>query len=321
MSPENPCRKYLCSLVLCLLFSGCQRVPDHIEPTLQYSVQDKYLQSLPSPFSSLTGEEKTQDWGREMEIGFGFAHELDLYQAITAFKRAQFLISPEEKMRALEIHYEILLCYYTGKKWKDVVYTFEHSPLRYANADFPAFHDLLLIMFETYEHEGKQQQAERFLEVIRHNYPQEGEKLILSRALVHADLSTVGTIAAAAPQQNNLDPFLQDYSVKKKSVGTAQMLNGFFPGAGYFYLGQTQSAITAFFLNGLFIATSVYFFHEGNVAAGLIFTSFEAGWYFGGIYGAGLEAKVYNERLYESMASPMMVRERLFPALMLNYAF
>ena len=92
-------------------------------------------------------------------------------------------------------------------------------------------------------------------------------------------------------------------------------------GAGYFYLGQKQSGITALLLNGLFIGASVYFFEDGNIPAGIIFTSFEAGWYFGGIYGAGLEAKYYNERLYESMATPMMHRERLFPILMLNYAF
>jgi hypothetical protein len=310
-------------LFLCqfLVFSGCQRVPDRIEPTLSYAVQDKYLQSLPSPFPPLTEEEKAQDWGKEVEIGFGFAHELDLYQAITAFKRAQFLIPPQEKKRALEISYEILLCYYTGKKWQDVIYTFEHGPLRYAIRDFPAFHDLLLIMYETYGHEGMQPQARRYLEVIQSLDPGEAEKLFLSSALVQGDLALVERIAAAPPQKPYLDTFLKDYALRKKSVGRAQTLNGLMPGAGYFYLGQTQSAITAFFLNGLFIATSAYFFHEGNIAAGIIFTSFEAGWYFGGIYGAGLEAKAYNERLFESMATPMMREQKLFPALMLNYAF
>ena len=101
-----------------------------------------------------------------MQIGFGFAHELDLYQAITAFKRAEFLIPPEEKMRSLEIQYEILLCYYIGQKWQNVIYTFDHSQLRYAGADFPALHDLLLILYETYQNEGMQNQAEKILQVI-----------------------------------------------------------------------------------------------------------------------------------------------------------
>lgn len=309
------------ALLACLAFSSCQRVGDKIEPTLSYSVQDKYLLSLPSPFPPLSENEMAEDWGREMQIGFRFAHELDLYQAMTAFKRAEFLIPNNEQTRLVEIQYEILLCYYMGKKWNDAIYFFERSELRYVNQDFPAFHDLLLIMNEAYQEAGMENKSEKFLHVIYNNYPAEGEKLFLSKALVQGDLSTVELIAAGPPEQVYLENFLDEYKSRKKSVATAQTLNAFLPGAGYLYLGQNQSATTAFFLNGLFIAASTLFFLDGNIAAGVIFTSFEAGWYFGGIYGAGLEAKAYNERLFESMATPMMNRERLFPALMLNYAF
>jgi hypothetical protein len=309
---------FFCPLIL---LGSCQRVPEDIEPMLGFVVQDRYLLSLPSPFPPLTEEEKARDWGREMQIGFGFAHRLDLYQAITSFKRAEFLIPPEENVRSLEIQYEILLCYYIGKKWKDVIYTFDHSRLRYADQSFPAFHDLLLILLETYQTEKMDTQAERIQRLIQQCYPDESQKLILSSALVTADFPLLKEIAAAPPPKPYLEDFLNEYETRKKSVGKAQGLNALIPGAGYLYLGQRQSAATALFLNGLFIAASVYFFDQGNIAAGIIFTSFEAGWYFGGIYGAGLEAKAYNERLYESMATPMMARERLFPALMLNYAF
>jgi hypothetical protein len=208
-----------------------------------------------------------------------------------------------------------------GKKWHDVVYTFDHSQLRYADQSFPAFHDLLLILFETYNQEKMESQADKILRLILQYYPDEGQKLILSSALTNGDLPLIEEIAQAPPPKPCLDQFLMDYQTHKKSIGKAQGLNALVPGAGYLYLGQKQSAVTAFFLNGLFIAASAYFFEQGNIAAGVIFTSFEAGWYFGGIYGAGLEAKAYNERLYESMATPMMHREKLFPALMLNYAF
>jgi hypothetical protein len=308
-------------LSLILALNSCQRVPDKIDPMLSYTVQDKYILSLPSPFPPLTEEEKTKDWGKEMQIGFGFAHQLDLYQAITSFKRAEFLIPLEEKTRSLEIQYEILLCYYMGKKWKDVIDTFNHSQLRYADPSFPAFHDLLLILFETYNQEKMDADADRILRIIFQHDPEKGQKLILSNALVKADFPLAKEIAETPPPKPYLEEFLNHYETHKKSIGKAQGLNALIPGAGYLYLGQKQSAATAFFLNGLFIAASAYFFEQGNLAAGIIFTSFEAGWYFGGIYGAGLEAKAYNERLYESMATPMMTRERLFPALMLNYAF
>lgn len=314
-------KRALLLLAACFAFCGCQRVEDKIEPTLSYAVQDKYFLSLPSPFPPLSNEELATGWGKEMQIGFGFAHELDLYQAITAFKRAEFLISTDEKMRLLEIQYEILLCYYMGKKWNDVIYSFEHSQLRFANQEFPAFHDLLLILNQSYEELGMENKSEMFLQAIQYSYPEEGQTLLLSHALIRGDIPKIREIAESPPERVYLDHFLEKYQTRKKSVSTAQTLNAFFPGAGYLYLGQRQSATTAFFLNGLFIAASACFFLDNNIAAGIIFASFEAGWYFGGIYGAGLEAKAYNERLYESMATPMMNRERLFPALMLNYAF
>ena len=311
-------KRLLAPLLTLALIGGCQRVPNQIEPTLSYSVQDKYFLALPSPFPPLTAEEKTHGWGQEMQIGFGFAHELDLYQAITAFKRAEFLIPAENKSRRLEAQYEILLCYYMGKKNSDVIYTFEHSDLRYANTTFPAFHDLLLILYAAYTQEGMDKEAQRMLQAIQYNYPEEAQQLSLSTALTAGNLELLGDYSEERPY---LTSFLDTYEAHKKSIGTAQTLNAALPGAGYLYLGQGQSAATAFLLNGLFIAAAAYFYSDGNIAAGTIFTSFEAGWYFGGIYGAGLEAKVYNERLYESLATPMMNKEHLFPALMLNYAF
>jgi hypothetical protein len=311
--------KFLFFLVFsALVFSACHRVSDTIEPTLSCVVQDRYLLSLPSPFPPLSDEEKSKDWGREVQIGFGFAHELDLYQAITAFKRAEFLIPSDETMRSLEVQYEILLCYYIGKKFRDVIYTFDHSRLRYADMNFPAMHDMMLIMYEAYTQEGMGPQAERTLRMIQNYYPEEAEKLAISDALVLGNIPVLKTMDNSQPYLEN---FLTAYDSQKKSVGKAQGLNALLPGAGYLYLGQRQSATTSFLLNGLFIAASAYFFCDGNVPAGIIFTSFEAGWYFGGIYGVGLEAKIYNERLYETMATPMMHKERLFPALMLNYAF
>jgi tetratricopeptide (TPR) repeat protein len=309
------------SVVLLLALSSCHRVPDQIEPTLNHAVQDRYLQSLPSPFPPLSSDEMAQDWGREILIGQTFAHQLDLYQAITAFKRAEILLPPEEKERRLEVEYEILLCYYVGKKYDDVIDAFEHSDLQRIDVDFPARHDLLLILYDTYSQVGNDRQAERILQIIHQFEPEEASQLGLSSALVHANLPLVKQYAAYLPNADYLHTFLDDYAMQKKSVGKAQTLNAILPGAGYLYLGQTQSAITAFLLNGLFIAAAVEFFLHDNIPGGMIFTSFEAGWYFGGIVGGGLEAKYYNERLYEKLATPMMNQQRLFPILRLNYAF
>lgn len=294
---------------------------NRIEPKLNYSVQDRYLRSLPSPFPPLTEQEKMQDWGKEMQIGQGFASRLELYEAVTSFKRAEILIPKENKSRYLEIQYEILLCYFFGQKWQDVIYTFENTALKHADTSFPALHDLLLILYDTYLHEDNEAQAQHIFMLIQHYFPEDAQKLYLSSALLQGDLPAIEHMEKNPPPKTYLQQFLNQYETGKKSVGRAQWLNAALPGAGYLYLGQRQSAITAFLLNGLFITASTYFFIDGNIAAGVIFTSFEAGWYFGGIYGAGLEAKYYNEHLYGQLATPMMNREGLFPVLMLKYAF
>jgi hypothetical protein len=114
---------------------------------------------------------------------------------------------------------------------------------------------------------------------------------------------------------------LISYNKEKKSISKAQTLNAILPGMGYLYVGQKQSALTATLLNGLFIAAATHFFLHGHNSAGIIFSSFEAGWYFGGIYGAGEAAKLYNERVYEGKALTTLNQNKLFPIFMLNYGF
>ncbi|MBI3236154.1 MAG: tetratricopeptide repeat protein, partial [Chlamydiales bacterium] len=294
------------ALILALIAASpsCHRVPDEIEPKINYAVQDRYLKSLPSPFSPLSKEELDQDWGKEYKIGIHFAHQLELYQAITAFKRAAILLPKPLTERFLEVQYEILLCYYIAKKYADVIDTFENSSLKYIGTTFPARDDLLKILYDSYLQENNQIQAERILDWIDKTDPALSSNLSLSTTLIGADFPIIEQYAATS-EYPYLNTFLDDYYTQKKSPSQAQFLNAILPGTGYLYLGQTQSAITAFLLNGLFIAAAANFFIHHHLAAGIICTSFELGWYFGGILGSGLEAKYYNERLYERLATPM----------------
>jgi len=301
--------------LLCFL-AACYRVTDDTTPKLSIAVQDRYLQQLPSPFPPLSAYERSQDWGREYQIGLGFAHELDLYQALTAFKRSSYLIPAQEASRRLELSYDTLLCYYFGGKYTEAAYTYEHSDLRYVTSDFPAYRDLQIVLYDIYIRLDQHTKSNRILELIEQNDPNAAKKLALSGTLVQGDISTL-----RVSKDPEIQELIQAYDTHKKSVGGAQALNALIPGSGYLYLGQKQSAFTAFLLNGLCLWSTVYFFQRGNIPAGTIMATFEAGWYFGGIYGAGQEAKFYNERIYETMATPMMNEKRLFPILMLHHAF
>lgn len=307
-------------LLLTFFFSSCYRVPDRIDPRVSYQIQDQYFETLHGAFLPLTQEEKQSDWGKEYVIARAFADQLDLYRAVSTFKRADILAEPNSP-RKLEIQYDILLCFFLGKRYDEAIEEFERTALAHVDKSFPAYHDLLLILYECYREMEDFEKQQRILEIIQTSYPATGEKLIISSALRTGDLETVEEINDCFIHPSYLDRLLDCYYTNKKSVATAQVLNALVPGAGYLYIGQKTSALTAFFLNGLFIVAACQFFQRGNIPAGIITTTFEMGWYFGGIYGAGQEAKYYNEKIYEKNASVILNDSKLFPVLMLDYAF
>ncbi len=308
-------------IALSLLFvTACYRVPDKINPRVSYEVQDSHFKRLSSAFSPLSHTEKNSDWGREMVIARAFADELDLYRAISTYKRAEILVDASSP-RKQEIQYDILLCYFLAKRYDEAVEAFEKSSLSNIDQSFPAHHDLLLILYECYRELDDPEKEQRIMELIEKSYPETAEKLKVSTAIRTGNIETLQSIAKGFHERSYLDQMLDTYQAEKKSVAGAQALNAFIPGAGYLYIGQRKSALTAFLLNGLFIAAAYQFFHKGQIAAGIITTGFETGWYFGGIYGAGEEAKYYNERVYEREATAVLNHEKLFPVLMVQHGF
>lgn len=201
------------SLLALLILTGCFRVGNELEPQLNYAVQDRYLKSLPSPFPPLTDQEAAQDWGREDRVGLGFAHELDLYQALTSFKRASFLLPPTLTDRKLQIEYDILLCYYYGRKYAETVYTFDSGPLRGTTPTFTPHQDLLVILYDSYLNLQESDKADHVLNYMQSTYPATAQKLSLSKSLLKGDIPTLET---AAPSHPDIQALLTQYEQEKK---------------------------------------------------------------------------------------------------------
>jgi hypothetical protein len=285
-----------------------------LEPNIVFVPQKCMVNRLPSAFPFLTPEEKREDWGKELQIGTTFAKEFDLYRAITAFKRAEILIPCGNEDRKKQIQYLIILSYYLGNKHSDVIETFEASLLRTAGPNFPAFHDLILILEESYRKEGICDKANSVLQLIQQHSQEVADELALSQQILEGDL--------VAMQSSPIGEAIGvEYGTRALSVRKAQTLNAVLPGAGYYYVGQTKAAMTSFIINTLFIAAAYQLYSRGYIAGGIILTSLEMGWYLGGINGAGLAAKEYNEQLYNTLAKEAMVSNRLFPILTFEYAF
>ena len=308
-------------LILCLVIVSCSAVHKDIKPQFVAEIRPQELAALPSPFPPLTITEMEKDWGKDLRTGVGFARELDLYRAITFLKSALFSIPHSELVRRQEIEYDILLCYYLGKQYKDVIAEYESGKLGEITNTFPALQDLLLMVHDSYIQMGNPEKATWIFSLIESNVPEKAKEIHLSQAVLQAKLDAIIVASAKDPAREHFSRLIEDYRSKTKSVDQAQMLQAILPGAGYLYVGQRGSAVTSFLLNTLFIAAAYNFFNHHNIAAGIITTGFEMGWYFGGIYGAGLAAREYNERLYETYGNKMLFEERLFPLFMLQYSF
>ena len=256
-------------------------------------------------------------------------------------------------------------CYYLGKKYFDVIDSFENSILASTDRTFIGFHDLLIILVDSYLQSDNAERAQWLLHTMKKFYPLEAKKLEITSAITNANFldmlalanttetqKEIDTLIAKAPSSDILmisdaETFAQHLENEKelsqlteflecqtatqeilttftkscKSPSLAGFLNAVVPGLGYLYIGQKQSALTAFCLNSLFISTAGYFFYKGNIPAAVITLSFETGWYFGGILGAKEGATLYNERLFETKAHYEMRDHNLFPILMLRHGF
>lgn len=303
--------------VILTLFSACTPpVPFH--PHVAYTPPSECCQKLHSAFPCLSCEEEQLDWGRELKIGLAFAQVCDYYQAITSFKRALILIGCGSPLRRVQLQYAIVLSYYLGAKYQEALQAFDCSELQSIESQLAIFEDLLIIVYDCCERTGEKARAAQLLEYMQINYPHLGGKLAVNLAVREGRMAEAVQMPAAPCYTKEL---YGNYLAEKKSIPTARVLNAVLPGAGYWYVGQRASAITAFLLNGLFIAAAYHFFQRGNVAAGIITTSLESGWYLGGIYGGGRAAAEFNEQKYEVYGQKILGQECLYPQLMLRFAF
>lgn len=272
-------------------------------------------------FPSINEEEERQDWVREYRLGQIFAKERELDLALNAFKRALVLVPNSFVERKNEIQYALLYTHYLKEEYTQFIQSFEKSSLLYAQSSFVAYHDLLLMLYDSYEKVQSKHKADLVLERIYKEFPKEGEQLLLSQALTRKDLSKVAALSEQFSKLSYLLDLSQNYQKKMKSPKLAKWLGVLCPGAGYLYAGQPKSATTSFLVNGLLIAASVQLFIAHFYTLGLLTATFEAGWYIGGILGSKAAVKSYNNQLYQDFTSKVTLQENLIIEERLNYEF
>lgn len=302
-------------LLLVVLVSGCAKIPSNLEPKIAYSPPERFFNQLPSAFPPLTKEEKKEEWGKELFLGLKFAHEMDLYRAITCYKRALYLAPRDRKA---EIEYHIFEAYYIGHKYQEAIEAYEGSELSLQPLSFPGSKEILLMLYDAYQETNQCDRACHIQQLLQRLDAPLEQRVEKYEAVKTADFET---LSALSIDDQSVEDLLACYASQEKSISKAKTLNAILPGAGYYYVGQKKTAVTAFIVNALFIYAAYQFFDHGYTAAGLITTSLEMGWYFGGINGAGLAARECNEIVYGTCAKDFLIKERLFPVLMFSFAF
>jgi tetratricopeptide (TPR) repeat protein len=315
-------RRLLFIAIYAISISGCVAKQHMVTPKLVHTPQKTEIQRLTKPFQPLSPEERTSDWGKEYIAGLYFAYDYDLYRAVTDFKRALVFLPEELAERRQQIEYDIILAYYIAEKYSEALDHFDESTLTTAKpSTFPAYESLLIILHDIYNQLGEEKKSERLLTLAKKQFPELAERIELSYALRSGNLEEAKQKIAGNPKYTLLENGIHVHECEKKSETRAATLNAILPGAGYAYIGQRNTAFTAFSLNALFIAATWTFADRGNWAAAAITGSLEVGWYIGGINGGAIAANRYNRESYRKRIGDCVINEQLYPIQILRYGF
>lgn len=298
-------RTLLLYSIAAMIVASCQRSSSDQAP-ISVVPPPQSFRHLPSAFPPQSID-PSAPWTVEREVGRRFAREGDYYRAITAFKRALFLLPSGQTLRHQELEFDILLSYALAQRWSEALEFLKASDLLAVEESFPAKRELHLLIREVLLESGNEQGAIQVEQLLP---PEDQKDLEEGRALQMRRWSDVSR-----------EDFSLAYQRYRKSPQTAGWLNALLPGAGYAYVGQYQSAFTSFLVNGLTLwATITLACHEEYAAAALL-GSLEVGWYIGGIEGASLAAHRWNDRLGERLASPLLSQQRLYPLFRYEVTF
>jgi tetratricopeptide (TPR) repeat protein len=242
----------------------------------------------------------------QLKIADAFMEEGEYYRAVTEYKK--FLILFPDSGKADYAAFEIGMAYFKGEEYGTAVRSFLALREKYPESRYAIQAGYL---------EGSSQwklknydRARVALEALAEKHP---ESDYAPRSLV--------VICLAALDENKtevslraLKRFLDRYpghpgeenvkeaaaqldryqELPEKSPVLAGVMSAILPGSGYIYAEHYGDGITAFLINGLFIAGTVTAIHQENYAVAGIVGGIGVPFYLGNIYGSANAAKKWN---------------------------
>ena len=242
----------------------------------------------------------------QLKIADAFMEEGEYYRAITEYKK--FLILLPGSAKADYASFGIAMAYFKGEEYGAAVRSFVAVREKYPESGYAIPASYL---------EGTSQwklknydRARVALETLVEQHP---ESEYAPRSLVVISLAALDENKAEVSRQA-LKRFLDRYpghpgeenvrealalldryqELPEKSPVLAGVMSAILPGSGYIYAEHYGDGITAFLINGLFIAGTVTAIHQENYAVAGIVGGVGVPFYLGNIYGSANAARKWN---------------------------
>jgi tetratricopeptide (TPR) repeat protein len=232
--------------------------------------------------------------------------EGEYYRAVTEYKK--FLILFPDSAKADYASFEIAMAYFKGEEYGAAARSFLALREKYPDSGYAIRAEYLGGVSQ-----WKLKNYDRARAALEALFEQHPESEYAPRSLVVICLAALDENKAEVSRQA-LNRFLDRYpgnpgeehvkeaivqldryqELPEKSPVLAGVMSAILPGSGYIYAEHYGDGITAFLINGLFIAGTITAIHQENYAVAGIVGGVGVPFYLGNIYGSANAAKKWN---------------------------
>ncbi len=257
----------------------------------------------------------------QLKLADAFMDEGEYYRAITEFKKFLILFPDSEKMDY--VAFRIGLAYLKGEEYEAAARSFQSLREKYPGSGY-AIQAGYLEGFSQWKKKSYDR-ARTTLGILADQYPESEYApralVVISLAALDEDKEEVSRRAMerfldrypshpGAQSVREAETLLDRYrELPEKSPALAGILSAILPGSGYIYAEHYGDGITAFLINGLFIAGTVTAIHQENYGVAGIVGGVGVPFYLGNIYGSANAAKKRNlevkRKLIRSISSTL----------------
>jgi len=261
----------------------------------------------------------------QLKIADAFMDESEYYRAVTEYKK--FLILFPESEKADYASFEIGTTYFKGEEYGAAARSFLAVHQKYPESGYA-----VQAVYLEGSSQWKLKNYDRARVVLESLSEQHPESEYAPRSLVVSCLVALDENKAEVSHQA-LKRFLDRYpghpgeervkeatvqldryqELPEKSPVLAGIMSAILPGSGYIYAEHYGDGITAFIINGLFIAGTVTAINQENYALAGIVGGIGVPFYLGNTYGSANAAKKWNLGVRNEVSEK--IRSTLAPLL------